>query len=144
MNSGPRFGNRDYGRPFGHFSVTLRGFANISVKRGQFSPLLAQRRRMPEEGPDTAKRAPEAPGVLEWVVSGARTHPALYPPTPGPAGPTGPASLVQDLLAGWLGSTRYSTLPVYPPGTIPRTPVPAPHRCRVMHHPAQYTAGMHI
>ena len=26
VNSGPRFGNRDYGRPFGHFLVTLGRF----------------------------------------------------------------------------------------------------------------------
>ena len=32
VNSGARFGYRDYGRPFGHFSVTLRRFDYIYRK----------------------------------------------------------------------------------------------------------------
>ena len=84
---------------------------------------------MPEE------RCPDSgagPDRREWVVRTARTHPAPHPPTPALLGPTGPASLVWDLLAGSVvgGQVPGITHPVYPPGMHPGTAVPACPHCR--------------
>ena len=48
--------------------------------------------------PMTAKRAPEdsLQGSLEWVVMGAAPARLQVPPTPGPLGLPGPASLYLD------------------------------------------------
>ena len=91
---------------------------------------------MLEEAPGRAHGVGST-GPAGWVPDVPwDTHPALYPPTPALAGLPGPASLVQDLLARQLGSTRYS-----PPATHP---VPIPHPGTT--HPAPlypHTAMVH-
>ena len=148
VTSRRRFVNRDYGRPFRHFLVTLSGFDNFmrnEVKSRPFVRGAQPPTREGPQGPDRARRVGRGMGGRTNGPAGT----ALLTTHSRPCRPSGARFAVRrtlrvlDLPRYWTPvlPTRY-TLPVLPTRYHTRPPTPPyPHTTTVHYTPTACTYG---
>ena len=76
------------------------GVPGVGIQGGYWEGYTGCLATLLEEGPVDSEAGPSRPAGAGAVVYWSRTRPGTDPPTPDPAGPPGPASLVSTLSPG--------------------------------------------